>query len=152
MSAQPPYPPGPGYGPPQPGYGYQPPAKKSGTNPLLIVLIVLGTLIVLGIGGCVACAAVIGGTAKEIDKSITDELNKNSITNEQARQIEIGATRREVEQTLGPPQDTQEGQSEGLGNDSCIYYNVRDGGLGDQWQFCFDGDRQDGKLRNKQRY
>jgi len=31
-------------------------------------------------------------------------------------------------------------------------YNVRDGGLGDQWQFCFDGDGQDGKLRNKQRY
>jgi len=66
-------------------------------NPLLIVLIILGTLIVLGIGGCVACAAIIGGTANEIDKSITDELNKNSITNEQARQIEIGATRREVE-------------------------------------------------------
>jgi len=121
-------------------------------NPLLIVLIILGTLIVLGIGGCVACAAIIGGTANEIDKSITDELNKNSITNEQARQIEIGATRREVERTLGPPEDTQEGQSEGLGNDSCIYYNVRGGSLGDQWQFCFDGDGQDGKLRNKQRY
>jgi len=43
---------------------------------------------------------------------------------------------------FGKPESTQESENEGLGEDSCIYYNVKGGGALDQWQFCFDSDDQ----------
>lgn len=62
-------PPGGGYGPPPGGYGappggqpppggYGPPPPKKGMSGLTIALIVLGTLILLGFGGCLVCVGV----------------------------------------------------------------------------------------------
>jgi len=115
------------------------------------VLIVLGVLAVLGVGGCAACAALVGTSVNEAGKAIDEEQNKNSITNEQARAVSLGTTRAEIEQMFGPPATDQESSNEGLGDDSCIYYNIRDAGVLDQWQFCFGGSGQAGKLRSKNR-
>lgn len=112
--------------------------------------VVLGVLIggLLLIGGCVA---LIGGAANEVDKELDKEQNENAITNDQARSVKLGTTRAEVEQKFGKPESTQESENEGLGADTCIYYNVKGGEVLDQWQFCFGGNGNQGKLRNKNR-
>jgi hypothetical protein len=102
----------------------------------------------LGIGGC---ALLIGGAANEASKEIDRETKKNAISNEEARSVELGTTRREVEQRFGPPKNTQESTNEGLGEDTCIYYNIKGGGVLDSWQFCFEGAGKSGKLRSKNR-
>lgn len=62
MNQPPNYPP-PGY----PPHGYQPPPQPSrGTNPIVIVLAVLGVLFVLGAGSCLLC---VGMGARGVAKS-----------------------------------------------------------------------------------
>jgi uncharacterized FAD-dependent dehydrogenase len=123
-------------------------------HPLLIVLIVLGILVVLGVGGCVACAGIVGTTAnkaaKEIDRSIKRQQNAHSITNAQARQLKLGTTKSEVLARFGAPDNTQELTSAGS-HESCIYYNIRGGSYGRDWQFCFHGNGRRGKLTSKNR-
>jgi hypothetical protein len=136
----PPPPPPPQEPPYQPGYNtpqvpYQGPPQRSGLPAWAIVLIVLGVLAVLGVGGCAAVAVIVGNKASDtIDKGLHDVQNINAITDEQARGIELGATRAQVISELGPPFHTSV---------DCIDYNVRNASLGDQWQFCFtaSGDR-----------
>jgi len=108
-----------------------------------------GTLLV--IVGVVGCAALVGGTANEIDKGIQKEQNSNAITNKQARSVKLGTTRGAVESKFGPPKSDQESTNEGLGDDTCIYYNVKGGEILDQWQFCFGGAGKSGKLTTKNR-
>ena len=112
--------------------------------------VLLGVLLagLLLIGGCIA---LIGGVATEVDEELQREQNANAITNQQARGVELGTTRREVEERFGPPKSDQESENQGLGEDSCIYYNVRGGEALDQWQFCFEGSGKNGKLRSKNR-
>jgi hypothetical protein len=57
----------------------------------------------------------------------------------------------EVEDEFGPPKSDQESTNEGLGDDTCIYYNIKGGEFLDSWQFCFEGSGKDGKLRSKNR-
>jgi Protein of unknown function (DUF2510) len=115
----------------------------------LIAAVAVLLLAGLAIGGCVA---LIGGAADEVGDEIEKSQNRNAITNTQARQLEIGTRRSVVEERFGPPENTQEGENEGLGRDSCIYYNIKGGSIGDQWQFCFEGSGRNGKLRSKNRY
>lgn len=102
--------------------------------------VVLGVLIggLLLIGGCVA---LIAGGANEAAKEIDKEQAKNAITNNQARGIERGTTRGEVESKFGKPAD-----GGGAGSDTCIFYNAKDAGVLRQWQFCFRGKSREGKL------
>lgn len=137
--------------------GPQPPLPphqpKSGGMPgwakVLLGLLAAGTVVV--VVGVVGCAALVGGTANEIDRSIKEEQSSNAITNEQARGVKLGTSRGAVESRFGPPKSDQESTNEGLGDDTCIYYNVRGGEILDQWQFCFGGSGKSGKLRSKNR-
>lgn len=112
--------------------------------------VVLGVLIagLLLVGGCVA---LIGGAANEASKEIDKEQNENAITNNQARGVKLGTARAEVERKFGPPKSDQESENAGVGSDSCIYYNIKDGEVLDQWQFCFGGKGKQGKLTGKNR-
>lgn len=65
--------------------------------------------------------------------------------------VKLGTTRDAVGSKFGPPKSDQESANEGLGDDSCIYYNLKGCQLLDQWQFCFGGAGQSGKLRSKNR-
>jgi hypothetical protein len=76
---------------------------------LLGLLAAGAVLIVVGIVGC---AALVGGTANEIDKGIKEEQNSNAITNEQARAAKLGTTRGAVESRFGPPKSDQESTNE----------------------------------------
>jgi len=100
------------------------------------------------IGGCVA---LLGAGANEAVKEIDKSQNENAITNAQARGVKLGATRRTVESDFGKPKSDQESSNEGLGDDSCIYYNVKNSDEFSQWQFCFEGKGKGGKLRSKNR-
>jgi len=115
-----------------------------------VVKIVLGILIavVLLIAGCVA---LIGGAANEVDKGIKEDQKKNAITNSQARKIKNGTTKAEVIDQLGPPSDTQESETEGLGKDQCLYWNIKGGEALSSWQFCFRGGGSSAKLESKNR-
>jgi hypothetical protein len=115
---------------------------------LKVALGIVGGLLLL-IGGC---AALIGGAANEVDEQLRKGQNEHSIINSQAKAVSLGTTRREIEARFGRPEDIQEGESAGLGSDSCIYYNVRGGEILDTWQFCFQGAGKDGRLRGKNRY
>ncbi len=108
-------------------------------------------VIVGGLVLIIGCAALIGGAANEVSKGITTEQNRNAITNAQARSVELGTTRRTVQERFGPPKSDQESSNAGLGADTCTYYNVRGGQLLDSWQFCFEGAGLDGTLRSKNR-
>lgn len=120
-----------------------------------IAKIVLGILIasVLLIGGCVA---LIGGAANEVSKEIDKEQDKNSITAAQFKALKIGETRDSVIDRFGKPSDAQEmnmdtdvGGGETIKTrQGCVYYNRKDGELGDTYQLCFER----GKLTSKNAY
>ena len=95
----------------------------------------------------VGCVALFGSAAEEASKSLDAEQAENAITNQQARQIKLGARRRAVVAQLGRPKSTQESENEGLGRSGCIYYNIRGGDFGETWQFCFENGRLRGKNR-----
>jgi hypothetical protein len=115
-----------------------------------VLKVALGILLafVLLIGGCML---LIGGAANEAGKSIERDQNENAITNSQARSIKTGMTKSEVIDQLGPPKDTQESETEGLGKDQCLYWNVKGGEALDSWQFCFRGGGSSAKLESKNR-
>jgi len=106
-----------------------------------VVKVMLGILLaaMVLLAGCVGCVALVGNS---IDDDFKKQQNKNSITNRQARSVSLGTPKSEVISEFGKPKSTQESENEGLGEDSCIYYNVKGGGALDQWQFCFDSDDQ----------
>ena len=115
------------------------------------VKVVLG-VVVGGVVLVIGCGALIAGGASEVDKSMKEEQNRNAITSSQARDLKIGVTLGEVKAKFGPPRDTQEGETAGLGSDSCVYYNVRNGEISDSWQLCFEGRGNGAKLTSKNRY
>jgi hypothetical protein len=126
---------------------YAPQKKGGGSTVLKVMLgVVLGGVLLI-----VGCAVLIGTAADEVDKELDKEQNTNAITNEQARSVKLGTTRGEVEDRFGPPKSDQESTNEGLGEDTCIYYNLKGGEVLDQWQFCFDGAGDSGTLTTKNR-
>jgi len=112
---------------------------------VLLGALLAGLILIIG------CVALIGGAANEVSNEIDEEQNRNAITNEQARSVKLGTTRADVEEQFGPPESDQESSTEGLGDDSCIYYNIKGGEVLDSWQFCFEGSGTSGKLRSKNR-
>lgn len=112
----------------------------------VILGVVIGGLVLI-----VGCSALIGGAANEAGKQLDKDQNKNAITNSQGRSVKLGTTRQEVERKFGKPKSDQESANEGLGEDTCIYYNLKGGELLDQWQFCFQGKGMQGKLTTKNR-
>jgi len=117
-----------------------------GTFLKVLLGVVVGGLLLVG-----GCTALVAGGANEVSKSITKEQNKNAITNEQARALKLGVTLGQVKAKFGKPKDTQESTNEGLGSDTCIYYNIKGGQILDSWQFCFDGAGSGAKLTAKNR-
>ena len=130
--------------------------SSGGSNALKIILIVLGVLALLTIGGCVACAALVGETANEVEQGINRELerqqNKNAITKREFDSVELGTRRSAVERRFGRPEDRQEFENRIPGGEpvgsSCIYYNRAGGEFGDVFQLCFS----DGRLDSKNAY
>jgi len=133
----------------QPAYQQQPvyqPPQRSGMPAWAIVLIVLGVVAALGIGGCAVVAVLVGKTAEkagnELDKGLRRVQNIDAITNQQADGVELGSARSQVLDQLGPPAR--------LGG-NCVFYRVRGGALGDEWQFCFAGIALTDRLTSKSR-
>ena len=112
---------------------------------VVVGILIAATILIVG------CVALIGGAADEVGKEFNRQQNKNAITNAQGRSVKLGTTRAEVERKFGKPESDQESENEGLGADSCIYYNIKDGEALDSWQFCFGGSGKQGKLTNKNR-
>jgi hypothetical protein len=138
--------------PPPPSYPFGPPApppKSNGSRTLIIVLSIIGVVLVLGLGGCVACGVILGGAVdrgvKEVDKSLREAQNRNSITDDQAQGVETGTRRERIIARFGPPASGAVSRP-ATGRD-CILYNVRGGTFGSQWEFCF----REGKLITKRR-
>jgi len=102
-----------------------------------VVKIFLG-ITLAGVVLLVGCFALVGYSIDEGFKEVEREQSRNAISNREARAVKIGTSKDAVIEKLGEPRDTQEGENEGLGQDSCIYYNLRGGEVLDSWQFCFD--------------
>lgn len=125
-------------------------SKKQPTSLQVVVGVVLGvaTLVV----GWVAVQGVTSGSDESFEQELYRKQNRNAITNEQARGVKTGMTRREVERRFGPPKPGETGRNQGFGNDTCIYYNLRGSRSFDQWQFCFEGAGRGAKLTLKNRF
>jgi len=110
-----------------------------------VIKIMLGVLLagVLLIGGCVA---LLGAGVNSVDKSVKADQAKSAISSSEARKVELGTPKADVIAAIGKPRSSDEGENSGLGKSNCIYYNVKDGGALDSWQFCFSGS---GKLESK---
>lgn len=158
-----PPPPPPPPGPPQQPWGGQQPAyptpppqppRRSGTPAWVIVLIVLGVLFALGLGGCAVVAIFVGNTVDkagtEFSKSLRHTQNLNAITDAQAGALEPGVRKARVIEQFGPPSRSQDLTSGGV-VESCLYYNVRDGSFGDDWQLCFRDSGRGERLVSKRR-
>lgn len=104
-------------------------------------------LCVLGLIGIIGCAALIGGTANEISKQLSEDQEKSAISTQQFKSLELGMTEQMVRKQLGKaPQDRQALESEGiLSNEpvtsTCIYYNQAEGEWLDTYQLCFENGR-----------
>lgn len=89
---------------------------------------------------------LVGKTAEkagnELDKGLRRVQNIDAITNQQADGVELGSARSQVLDQLGPPAR--------LGG-NCVFYRVRGGALGDEWQFCFAGIALTDRLTSKSR-
>ncbi len=102
-----------------------------------VVKIFLG-VVLAGVVLIVGCFAIVGYGIDEGVKEVERDQNRNAISNREARRVKIRTSKEDVIAKLGEPRNTQEGENEGLGQDSCIYYNLRGGEVLDSWQFCFD--------------
>ncbi|MBA2342458.1 MAG: DUF2510 domain-containing protein [Thermoleophilaceae bacterium] len=130
---------------------YQAQKEDHTTRNVLIVVGVFVGVLLLFVGGCVACAGVLGSAGneavKEIDKELEREQKRNAITTAEYRSLEIGGvTKQEVTRRFGRPESSDElGPREG-GSD-CIKYKQEDGDFLDTFQLCFDP--RTGKLQSK---
>ena len=114
----------------------------------MVVKIFLG-IVLGGVVLLVGCFALVGYSVDEGVKEVDRQQNRNAISTREARRVKLGTSKEDVIAKLGDPRDTQEGENEGLGQDSCIYYNLRGGEVLDSWQFCFDSrDRLTAKNRS----
>lgn len=115
--------------------------KRSGLKAVLGV--VIGAVVVLVVG----YVAVLALGLKEAEK----ENERAGITASQFQSVDVGATRKQVESTLGKPGDAQALESRipasARSAGSCIYYPESGQGLfnGKVFQLCFD----DGRLTSK---
>ncbi len=137
---------------PQPQPQQQQPPKSGGIPgwvKVLLGLFVVGALAV--VVGVVGCAGVLGEAANEVEEELREKQNRNAITDEQALGVKRGTTRGAVESRFGPPKSDQETSTDGLGDDTCIYYNAKGNRAFRQWQFCFEGSGPSGRLTNKNR-
>lgn len=122
------------------------------------VLIVAGAIVgvlLLFVGGCVACVAITADTAdeavKEIDKEIKREQKRNAITTSQYRSLELGGvTRSEVLRRYGAPDSSSDFESRDIPGSDCIYYKQADGEFLDFFQLCFN--KRNGELESKQKF
>jgi hypothetical protein len=136
-----------GGAPPTPPPGAAPPGQpaRSGTSSaLVIVLVALFVVAVLGFGGCVACAVLVGEGAEDIgqefEREFQREFDERAITRAEFESVERGMRLETVRRRLGPTAETTT-----IGDETCLYYNRKGGELGDQYEFC----SVDGRLRSK---
>jgi len=89
---------------------------------------------------------LVGKTAEkagnELDKGLRRVQNIDAITKQQADGVELGSARSQVLDQLGPPARV---------GGNCVFYRVRGGALGDEWQFCFAGIALTDRLTSKSR-
>lgn len=137
--------------------GWHPnPQQGPSSKSLTLLQVILAALLAVAVL-IVGCVALTSGGEDEVDEGVRRGQNSNAITNEQAQSLKLGTTRGAVESRFGPPRPDQEGRNdglgttEGLGDDTCIYYNLKPGELLNEWQFCFRGAGKSGKLTTKNR-
>ena len=136
----------------RPGPTQQPPREPASDNKFYAVLLaVAAVVVVLGIGGCAVLSAIVEDSVEDTSKTLNDTLrkaqNRNSITDEQAEAIRLGADRDNVVKRFGPPAFGP-AKEPALPPDirDCISWHIRDGRYGATWRFCF----RKGKLVSKQ--
>lgn len=120
------------------GKGYK---KRTGLK-IFAGICLAGLVLIVG------CAVLIGSAAKDV----SDEAQKHSITKAQFDAVQQGTTQAALEKQLGTPEDSQEFEQKGFGQNapqgsSCIYYNEKGKGLfeGSSFQFCFTEEKLDSK-------
>jgi len=100
--------------------------------------ITLGGLILIG-----GCVALLGAGADKASKEIDKAQNRQAITLKQFRSIKTGTSKGTILKRYGKPTDKQESDTTGKDFDSsCIYYNRKNGSVGDSFQLCFNGNNQ----------
>lgn len=117
-----------------------------------VLKVILGTVLVAGVlvGGFFA---IRGGAGEDVLQTLQTQQIANSITDQQFASIELGSSRKTIEETLGEPVGAREVRDARIRkreprHSSCIYYNKRGGSFGEVFQLCF----REGKLKRKKKF
>ena len=116
--------------------------QRPGGSPLKWILVGLGIAAALGLVGCVACAAVVALTAESEQRA----QRRHTIADGQGKAVRLGTPRTAVVARFGDPAGAYDEQRDDAGPD-CMYWNIRGGDVGDQWQLCFATGRLVAKYR-----
>jgi hypothetical protein len=108
-----------------------------------VVLIVLGVIAATTIGGCLACAGFVVLTGEQEQRA----QKRNVIDDAQGRAIRLGTPERAVRARFGAPASPRFREERDQACDDALYYNIRGGEPGDQWQLCFERGRLAAKYR-----
>lgn len=124
-----------------------PPATPGRTKKRRVWPWVVGTILVIGFGGCALVVAAVNNAVEELNA----EQRQHAISKTQFDTVEFGVTKEALIDQLGKePEDVQEFASRDINIvSSCIYYNRKGGEFGDRFQFCFD---DSGLLDSKNAY
>ncbi len=108
-----------------------------------MLLIVLGVIAATTIGGCLACAGVVVLTSEQDQRA----QKRNMIDDAEGRALRLGTTERAVRARFGAPASPRFREERQQSCEEAVYYNIRGGEPGDQWQLCFERGRLVAKYR-----
>jgi hypothetical protein len=108
------------------------------------LLIGLVPLVVVGIGGCFAIAALIAVDQSQRQKA----QQRNAISDPAAKALRLGTPKTVVLRAHGTPAKVFDRSRLQAGSD-CVFYNLKGDVIGRQWELCFV---RDGRLAAKYRW
>jgi len=112
-----------------------------------VLLIVFGVIAATTLGGCLACAGLVVLTGEQEQRA----QKSNVIEDAEGRGVRLGTTDRTVRARFGPPATPRFREERDQSCEDALYYNIRGGEPGDQWQLCFERGRLAAKYRWAQR-
>lgn len=108
-----------------------------------MLLIVFGVIAATTIGGGLACAGFVVLSGEQEQRA----QKRNTIDDAQGHEVALGTPKQTVRARFGADATPRFREERDQSCDDALYYNIRGGDPGDQWQLCFERGRLAAKYR-----
>jgi len=108
-----------------------------------VLLLVFGVIAATTIGGCLVYGGFVVLTGQEEKRT----QKRNAIEDAEGRGVRLGTAERTVCARFGAPATPRFREERDQSCADALYYNIRGGEPGDQWQLCFKRGRLAAKYR-----